>query len=140
MTRKDLINVFVDVYEDLKPLKIAKNVVVNFNIPKDEQDFIFGYCINDMIIDEVKGEHIYNGDDVYGSEISLNPRLTKFPMETIINTIAHELVHTIKGCDDHNKKFKTMGKKAKAILNLHEDIDYSGTVSESELLLKYGRN
>lgn len=47
--------------------------------------------------------------------ISLNEYLENCTDQTIKNTIAHELIHTIDGCFDHKNKFKTMAQKIKQL-------------------------
>ena len=43
--------------------------------------------------------------------ISLNEYLENCTDQTIKNTIAHELIHTIDGCFDHKNKFKAMAQR-----------------------------
>ena len=47
--------------------------------------------------------------------ISLNEYLENCTDQTIKNTIAHELIHTIDGCFDHKNKFKIMAQKIKQL-------------------------
>lgn len=47
--------------------------------------------------------------------IFLNEYLENCKDQTIKNTIAHELIHTIDGCFDHKNKFKTMAQKIKQL-------------------------
>ncbi len=135
MKRSELIRIFEEIYNKMLPLGVSKNIVVNFRIPKEDSSKVFAYCTADIFIDDIKGTHIYNDyDDDFGSEISLNPKLTKSNLECIRNTIAHELIHTIKGCDNHGAKFLRIGKRVKKLLNLENDVLRSGTKEESIFL------
>lgn len=134
MKREECYKVFDEIYSKMETLGVAKTVVLNFKVPKKEQGYIFAYCLNDQYTDEVKGHCVCFKDSEYCSEISLNPKVLKMNLETIRNTIAHELVHTIKGCDDHNEKFLKKGKRAKKILGLVDEVGFCGTQEETDIL------
>jgi len=134
MTKEQCYKLFDEIYVGLEKLGVAKTVVLNFRVPRKEQGYIFAYCLNDQYTDEVKGHCVCLEDDEFCSEISLNPRVLKMETETIRNTLAHELIHTIKGCDDHNDKFLKKGKRARKILDLKDEVGFCGTLEESEIL------
>lgn len=139
MTRKELYELFRGIYLEFKEnkVKVPKCVVVNFRVPRKEQNHIFGYCLNEQNICEVDGYFISSDPDVDEcSEISINPKILKMNLECIKGTIAHELIHTVSGCDDHNEKFLRVGKKVKKFLHLENEIEFVGTQEESDILWK----
>lgn len=148
MNKKEFLAVFSEIYRLLKRVHVDNTIVVNFSIPKAEQDYIFAYCVRDICVFDYKGEIFTNDgntDEIYeldsGSVISFNPRLLKMDTECIRNTIAHELIHTVDGCEHHNSKFLRMSGLAFKVLkntefNLLNEIDFIGTSEESELLQK----
>lgn len=137
MTREEVKQLFTEIYNTLTEhkIKLAPCVVLNFKVPKDEQKYVFGYCLNDQCVFEVKGYCLTTDLDVdLCSEISLNPKVLKMNLECIRSTIAHELIHTVKGCEEHNEKFLKVGTKVKKILNLENDLEFYGTQEESDIL------
>jgi hypothetical protein len=143
MTKKEFYEVFRNIYNVGAGVKVCKSIVVNFSVPKAERDFIFAYSLMDNVFNH-KGEFFYYGDGNLqddGAVLSFNPKLLKMSDECIRNTIAHELVHTVKGCDDHNAKFLKVGKKYFELLKnseypLENPIEFIGTQEESDLLMK----
>lgn len=62
-------------------------------------------------------------------------------MEGIINTIAHEVVHTVEGCFDHQTKFQSIGIKLRKYgynVQTHDhDVAFSQAYKEKKSLRPY---
>ncbi len=141
--KSDIYKLFESIYSNMleNDIKISKNIVVDFNISKSDMKDIFAFCTNKMDIDSTDGYLILgNSKSTNCSVISLNPNILKLnlknsvELELIRNTIAHELIHTVRGCFDHNAKFLKLGKLTKEILNLNNDVEFVGTEEETKIL------
>lgn len=141
--KSDIYKLFENIYSDMleNDIRISNNIVIDFDISKSDLKNIFAFCINKIEIDSTD-EYLILGDskDANCSVISLNPNILKLNLKDIVdyelirNTIAHELIHTVEGCADHNAKFLRISKKAKDILNLMNNIEYVGTELETKIL------
>ena len=146
MQKNEFYKAFGDIYKLLTRIHISKSVMVNFSVPKNERDYIFAYCLNEVCIYDYKGELYtygnYNEDEC--DLISFNPRILKMDEECLYNTIAHELIHTVKGCNWHNSKFNRIAGLAFRVLSttpykLKNRIEFNGTEEETKLLQKLGK-
>ena len=144
MKKNTIYKLFLDIYSRMleNNIKISKNIVLDFDIQEADIKSIFAFCTNEIDIDNVEDGYIILGNSKSSicSIISLNPNILKLNLnnpinvELIRNTIAHELIHTVHGCSEHNTRFLKLGKLAKKILNLNNDVGFSGTVEESKIL------
>ena len=144
MKKSTICKLFLDIYSRMleNNIKISKNIVLDFDVQEADIKNIFAFCTNEIDIDNVEDGYIILGDSksTNCSVVSLNPNILKLNLnnpinvELIRNTIAHELIHTVSGCANHNAKFLKLGKIAKKILNLNNDVGFSGTEEESKIL------
>lgn len=143
INKSSIYKLFENIYSNMleNDIKISKNIVIDFNISKSDLKSIFAFCTNKIDIDSTDG-YLILGDSksTNCSVISLNPNILKLNLKDLVdfelirNTIAHELIHTVSGCVDHNAKFLKLGKLAKKILKLNNDVGFIGTEEETKIL------
>lgn len=97
-----LLKIFIEVKENLKSINIPVSDDISPDIKLSRAKRKWGSCK----MSKRKGD--------YSFYISISENCFKEPdnIQFISNTMAHELIHTVKGCFNHGAKFQSYAKKA----------------------------
>lgn len=98
-------NIFFSTREDLKRLGIPVSESINPKIRISSAQRKWGSC------------KLSKNTDGFKFQISISESCFKEPdyLNFIRNTMAHELIHTARGCFNHGEKFKNYGKIAEKL-------------------------
>lgn len=94
--------IFIEVKENLKNINIPVSDDISYDIKLSKAKRKWGSC------------KMSKGKEDYRFYISISENCFKEPdyIQFIRNTMAHELIHTVKGCFNHGAKFQRYARKA----------------------------